>query len=301
MTAGRFSGTTRLAGVVGWPVAHSRSPRLHNEWLRRHGIDGAYLPLPVPPGQLEVALRGLQAAGFAGVNVTIPHKQEAYRLSDVLSDAARRCGSVNTLLFATDGSLVGDSSDGRGFLDSVRAAGIDPACGPALLLGAGGSARAIAAALQAEGVQVHLANRTRARAEDLAELLAAGDATGRAGPPPRVLDWSDREAALADQALLVNTTSIGMVGAHDPADAPEATSPCGLDAAAPDLVVCDIVYAPRVTPLLADAQSRGLRTVEGLGMLLHQARVGFAAWFGVDPAVDAALFDFVAGDADRLA
>ncbi|WP_419728464.1 shikimate dehydrogenase [Lichenicola sp.] len=286
MTSRGLRGTTRLAGLVGWPVAHSRSPRLHNEWLRRYGIDGAYVPLPVPPGRLEVALRGLQASGFAGVNVTIPHKLEAFRLSDVLSDAARRCGSVNTLRFAPDGSIVGDSSDGQGFVDSVRAAGVDPSRGPALVLGAGGAARAIAAALQAARVQVHLANRTRARAEELAELLAEGGD----GPSPRVLDWGDREAALGDQALLVNTTSIGMTGAS------EARSPCRLDQAPTGLVVCDIVYAPRVTPLLAEAGARGLRTVEGLGMLLHQARAGFADWFGVDPAVDAALFDLVGND-----
>ncbi|MGI4748727.1 MAG: shikimate dehydrogenase [Janthinobacterium lividum] len=276
-----MTGRTRLAGVVGWPVAHSRSPRLHNEWLRRYGIDGAYLPLPVAPGQLDTALRGLQAAGFAGVNVTIPHKQEAFALSDVLSPAARRCGAVNTLVFAPDGRLHGDNSDGQGFLDSLRAAGVDPASGSALLLGAGGAARAIAASLQAEGVAVHLANRTRERADALAASLP--DARN----PVRVLDWTARDKALGDRALLVNTTSLGMG---------DAALPCSLDRAASTLVVTDIVYAPRVTPLLAEARARGLVTVEGLGMLLHQARVGFAAWFGVDPAVDDSLFEFVSAD-----
>lgn len=276
-----MTGRTRLAGVVGWPVAHSRSPRLHNEWLRRYGIDGAYLPLPVAPGQLETALRGLQAAGFAGVNVTIPHKQEAFGLSDVLSPAARRCGAVNTLVFAPDGRLHGDNSDGQGFLDSLRAAGVDPAAGPTLLLGAGGAARAIAASLQAEGVAVHLANRTRERADALAASLP--DARN----PVRVLDWAARDMAVGDQALLVNTTSLGMG---------DAALPCSLDRADSMLVVSDIVYAPRVTPLLAAARAHGLVTVEGLGMLLHQARVGFAAWFEVDPAVDDSLFDFVSAD-----
>lgn len=276
-----LTGRTRLAGVVGWPVSHSRSPRLHNEWLRRYGIDGAYLPLPVAPGQLGIALRGLQAAGFAGVNVTIPHKQEAFALSDVLSPAARRCGAVNTLVFAPDGLLHGDNSDGQGFLDSLRAAGVDPAAGPALLLGAGGAARAIAASLQAEGVVVHLANRTRDRADALAASLRDGR------NPVRVLDWASRDTVLGEQSLLVNTTSLGMG---------DAALPCSLDHAAPGLVVTDIVYAPRVTPLLALARERGLVTVEGLGMLLHQARVGFAAWFRVDPAVDASLFDFVSAD-----
>jgi len=278
---GSITGRTRLAGVVGWPVAHSRSPRLHNEWLRRYGIDGAYLPLPVAPGQLETALRGLQASGFAGVNVTIPHKQDAFALSDVLSPAARRCGAVNTLMFTPDGRLHGDNSDGQGFLDSLRAAGVDPAAGSALLLGAGGAARAIAASLQAEGVAVYLANRTRERADALAALLQD------AHNPVRVLDWAARDRALGDQALLVNTTSLGMG---------DAGLPCSLDGAAPTLVVSDIVYAPRVTPLLAEARARGLATVEGLGMLLHQARVGFAAWFGVDPTVDDSLFDFVSSD-----
>lgn len=279
-----LSGRTRLAGVVGWPVAQSRSPRLHNAWLARCGVDGAYVPLPVAPGALQIALAGLQAAGFAGVNVTIPHKEEAYRLSQVLSPAARRCKAVNTLVFAPDGSLHGDSTDGQGFLDSLRAAGVDPAAGPALVLGAGGAARGVAAALQALGVPVHLANRTRARAEALAEALA--------GPanPVRVLDWDAREAALGDQALLVNASSVGM-GA-------EAESPCRLHRAPPGLVVSDIVYVPRLTPLLAEAQHRGLRTVEGLGMLVHQARVGFAAWFGVEPAIDASLLDELRRDLD---
>ena len=280
-----IGGRTRLAGVIGWPVQHSRSPLLHNEWLRRAGIDGAYVPLPVAPGQLDTALRGLRAAGFAGVNVTLPHKEEAFRLADLLTPAASRCGAANTLTFLPDGRLRADGTDGQGFLDSLRDAGVAPDAGPALVLGAGGAARAIAAALQALGVSVRVCNRSHARAEVLAEALP--DPVN----PVRVIDWEAREAALAEVALLVNASPVGM--AHMPG------SPCPLDRAPTGLVVADIVYLPRVTPLLAEARARGLRTVEGLGMLLHQGRPGFAAWFGIDPVVDPALLALVRADLDR--
>ncbi len=280
-----IGGRTRLAGVVGWPVGHSRSPLLHNEWLRRAGIDGAYVPLPVAPGHLGTALRGLRAAGFAGVNVTLPHKEDAFRLADLATAAAARCGSANTLTFLPDGRTKADSTDGQGFLDSLRDEGIEPGEGPALVLGAGGAARAIAASLQALGVAVRVANRNRTRAEALSDALADP------ANPVRVLDWGAREPALADAALLVNASPVGM--AHLPG------TPCALDRAGTGLVVADIVYLPRVTPLLAEARARGLRTVEGLGMLLHQGRPGFAAWFGIDPAVDAALLALVRADLDR--
>ncbi len=280
-----IGGRTRLAGVIGWPVGHSRSPLLHNEWLRRAGIDGAYLPLPVAPGQLDTALRGLRAAGFAGVNVTLPHKEEAFRLADLRTPAAARCGAANTLAFLPDGRLQADSTDGQGFLDSLRDEGIEPAAGPVLVLGAGGAARAIAASLQALGVPVRVANRGRGRAEALADALA------EPANPVRVLDWEAREAALPDIALLVNASPVGM--AHMPG------TPCALDRAHPGLVVADIVYLPRVTPLLAQARALGLRTVEGLGMLLHQGRPGFAAWFGVDPSVDPALLTLVRADLEQ--
>ena len=280
-----IGGRTRLAGVVGWPVGHSRSPLLHNEWLRRAGIDGAYLPLPVAPGQLDTALRGLRTCGFAGVNVTLPHKEEAFRLADLRTPAAARCGAANTLTFLPDGRLQADSTDGQGFLDSLRDGGIEPGEGPALVLGAGGAARAIAASLQALGVAVRVANRSRGRAEALADALAVPM------NPVRVLDWEAREAALPGIALLVNASPVGM--AHMPG------SPCALDRAHPRLVVADIVYLPRVTPLLAQARALDLRTVEGLGMLLHQGRPGFAAWFGTDPKVDPALLALVRADLDR--
>ncbi len=283
-----ISGRTRLAGLVGWPVSASRSPLIHNEWLRRAGIDGAYVPLPVQPGRLRVALDGLRAAGFAGVNVTLPHKEAAFRLADTLTEAASACGSVNTLLFGADGAMHGDSTDGHGFLASLRAERVDPAAGPALVLGAGGAARAIVAALLGQGVPVTLANRTRARAEALAETLAAAP-----GGEIRVREWSERATCLRDQALVVNTTSIGMSG--------DLGTPCPLDDAAPGLVVADIVYVPRITPLLAHAAARRLRTVEGLGMLLHQAAIGFERWFGAAPVIDAALVALVRDDLQRAA
>jgi shikimate dehydrogenase len=272
-----LTGSAQIAGIIGWPVAHSRSPRLHGFWLARHGIDGAYIPLPIRPEDFPTAVRGLVAAGFAGVNITIPHKPAAFAICDSTDDAARRAGAVNTLVFS-DGRIAGSNTDGWGFLANLRAHSVDPTAGPALLLGAGGGARAIAAALQGEGVTVTIANRTRAHAEELARHL----------PGLRVIDWESRSDAIADHALLVNATSLGM--AHHP--------PLALDLsrAAPSTAVCDIVYVPLQTALLAEARARGLRAVEGLGMLLYQAIPGFRAWFGVQPEVDDALRRFVAAD-----
>jgi shikimate dehydrogenase len=272
-----LSGHARVAGIAGWPVTYSRSPRLHGFWLRRHAIDGAYVPLPIQPGAFASAMRGLLAAGFAGANVTIPHKLAAFAICDTVDDTARRAGAVNTLVFQ-DGRAAGSNTDGYGFIANLRAHGVDPKAGPALLLGAGGSARAVAAALQDAGTQVTVANRTHARAEALARDL----------PGLRIIDWGDRVAALADHALVVNTTPLGMVG-HGPID-------LDLDHAPPSLAVVDNVYVPLETPLLAAARSRGLRAVEGLGMLLHQAVPGFHAWFGVKPEVDEELHRFVAAD-----
>jgi shikimate dehydrogenase len=272
-----ISGAARLAGVLGWPVSHSRSPKLHNFWLARHGIDGAYVPLPVAPADFVTAVRGLGAAGFRGANVTIPHKEAAFALCTRIDAIARRSGAVNTLAFTPDG-IDGSNTDGAGFLANLLAHRIDPAAGPALLLGAGGAARAIAATLLDEGVHVRIANRSPDRAAALAAAL----------PGIEVLDWNRRHAALADHALLVNTTSAGMKGA------PKLDLDLTRVAAA--LVVADIVYVPLMTPLLTASAARGLRTVGGLGMLLHQAVPGFSAWFGVTPEVDQEVFDLVASD-----
>jgi shikimate dehydrogenase len=270
-----LTGSARLAGVIGWPVSHSRSPRIHGTWLERHGVDGAYVPLPVAPENFPAVVRALAQAGFAGANVTIPHKEAAFAVCDRVDETAHRAGAVNTLVFTSQG-IEGRNTDGYGFVANLRAHGVNPAAGPALILGAGGAARAIAAALQAEGAVVTLCNRTQDRAAALAAAL----------PPARVLPWEQRAEALGDYALLVNTTSLGMV--HNPAlDMP-------LEKAAPGLAVADIVYAPLQTALLAETAARGLKPVEGLGMLLHQAVPGFAAWFGVTPRVDEELYRIVA-------
>jgi shikimate dehydrogenase len=272
-----LSGNARLAGITGWPVGHSRSPRLHGFWLERHGIDGAYVPLRIEPAHFPAAIRGLMRSGFAGVNVTIPHKVVAFAISDTVEDSARRAGAVNTLVFE-NGRIKGSNTDGWGFLENLRSSGVDPATGPALILGAGGSTRAIAAALLDLGVNVTIANRTRARSEQLAAEL----------PGLAVINWDARGIALPDHALLVNTTSLGMIG-HDPLE-------IELDRAANGLTVADIVYVPLETPLLAAARARRMRCIDGLGMLLYQAVPGFRTWFGVDPTVDEALRRFVAAD-----
>ncbi len=272
-----LTGHARLAGVLGWPVSHSRSPRLHGHWLATHGIDGAYVPLPVHPDRFADAVRALADLGFRGANVTIPHKQAAFAVCDVVDATARRAGAVNTLVFR-DGRIEGSNTDGFGFLESVRAGapGWQPAAGPAVLLGAGGAARAIAAALLDAGCpRVTLVNRSRGRAEELARDLSGAIAV--ADHPP-----------LSKATLLVNTTSLGMQG--------QPALDIDLTPLSPTAVVADIVYVPLETPLLAAARARGLRAVDGLGMLLHQARPGFEAWFGHAPMVDDTLRAVVAAD-----
>jgi shikimate dehydrogenase len=261
----------RSAGLIGWPVAQSRSPLLHGYWLRRYAIPGAYLPLPVAPGAVETALRGLAALGFAGCNVTIPHKQEAMRLVDRVDAVGRRMGAVNLVVVEADGSLSGYNKDGYGFIESLREAapGWRGGTGPAVVLGAGGGARSVVASLLDEGApEIRLANRTRARAEALAAAI---------GGRVVVVDWAERHDALAGAALLVNTTDQGMTG-RPPLD-------LKLDALPEAALVCDIVYNPLETPLLLAARRRGNRAVNGLGMLLHQARPAFQAWFGVAPEI----------------
>ena len=218
---------------------------------------------------------GLAAAGSAGLNVSIPHKEAAFALCDEVAPLARQAGAVNTLVFA-GGRILGQNTDGIGFIANLRQWGIDPAAGPVLILGAGGGARAIAAALLDAGVPVTLCNRTGTRAAKLAADL----------PGCSVIDWSDRSRALADHALLVNTTSLGMTG--------HGALEIDLDRAPSAAGVADIVYVPLETPLITAARARGLKTAPGLGMLLHQAAPGFAAWFGVTPEVDDALYRFVA-------
>ena len=269
-----ISGRAILAGVAGWPVAHSRSPLLHNHWLARYRIDGAYVPLAIRPEDFTAAIDGLRKANFVGLNVTIPHKERAASLCDVLDESARRAGAVNTLIFDQRG-IVGSNTDGYGFIANLAAHDLTPQ-GPALLLGAGGAARAIAAALLDAGASVTITNRTHDRAEQLAAML----------PGLRVIPWDHRADALAEQHLLVNTTSLGMSG-HPPLD-------MDLSRATHDLAVADIVYVPLETPLLTQARERNLRIVPGLGMLLHQAVPGFTAWFGKTPIVDQECYELLA-------
>ncbi len=273
------SGKARLAGVLGWPVSHSRSPRLHGFWLDRLGIDGAYVPLAVAPHDLEQVVRALPRMGFRGANLTVPHKEAALALVDELEPLAARIGAVNTLVVRDDGSLFGRNTDGFGFLENLRrgAPGWIPAAGPAVVLGAGGAARAVVAALiDAGSPEIRVINRSAERARQLAAEL---------GGPVRVVGWAERAAALAGARLLVNTTTLGMTGQSeldiDLADLP------------PGAVVNDIVYVPLETGLLARARARGNRTVDGLGMLLWQAVPGFEAWFGIRPDVSDGLRAFV--------
>lgn len=276
-----ISGKAKLAGVMGWPVGHSRSPRLHGFWLEQYGVDGAYVPLAVPPERAAEAIRALPALGFRGCNVTVPHKEVAAATVDRLDASARRAGAVNTIVVLDDGTLEGRNTDGFGFLENLKtgAPGWTAGAGPAVVLGAGGAARAIVAALIDDGApEVRLVNRTRERAEALASDIGDG---------VRVSDWVSRETSLAEAALVVNTTTQGMHG-QPPLD-------LDLTQLAGGAVVTDIVYTPLMTPLLDAAQARGNRVVDGIGMLLHQARPGFAAWFGVEPQVTDELRRFVLG------
>ena len=260
-----------MTGVMGWPVAHSRSPTIHNHWIRQYGLQGAYGLFPVQPDQLEDALRGLKALGLAGCNVTIPHKVEAMKLMDVVDPLARRMGAVNTIVVTPEGALHGFNTDGFGYLQSLRDAKPDWAAnaGPAAVLGAGGAARAVVLSLLDQGAsEVRLINRTRSKAQALADEFGAAVA---------VYDWSERSEALSDVALLVNTTNQGMHGQPD--------LDIALDRLPTTALVSDAIYIPLETPLLLAARLRGNPTVNGLGMLLNQARPAFQAWFGVLPEI----------------
>jgi len=279
-----LSGKARLAGVLGWPVSHSLSPRLHGYWLKRYGIDGAYLPLGAAPATLDRVVRALVDLGFRGFNATLPHKESLLTLCDEVTPEARRIGAVNTVVIDGD-RLRGGNSDAFGFAENLRAGAVDwqPANGPAVVLGAGGAARAVIAALQDLGVpEIRLANRTEARAADLAAALEVPELA-----PIRIQPWAERDEVLAGAGLLVNTTTLGMAG--------QPALDLALEALPGTAVVTDIVYAPLETPLLAAARARGNPVVDGLGMLLHQARPGFEAWFGQPPEVTAELRGFLLG------
>lgn len=269
-----------LAGVMGWPVAHSRSPLIHNFWIRQHGLQGAYVLLPVQPSNLEQALRALPVLGFAGCNLTIPHKVAAMALVDRVEPQARHIGAINTIVVEADGTLTGCNTDSFGFMQSLVEAAPQwqartDAC---LVLGSGGAARAVIVGLLDAGVpQVRLCNRTLANAQALAQSF---------GSAVQALPWEQRHAAMDSISLLVNTTSLGMQG-QDRLDITLSTLPM-------HAVVADIVYTPLETDLLHQARARGNPCVSGLGMLLHQARAGFQAWFGQPVAVSRGLTDMVA-------
>ena len=265
----------RAAGVIGWPIFQSRSPMIHNYWLEKYGIAGTYVAMPVQPGRVGPALRGLAALGFAGCNVTLPHKERAAELVDSIDPVGQRTGAVNLIVVQPDGSLAGSNQDCYGFVESVREQlpGWRADAGPAVVLGAGGAARSVVVGLLDEGAkEVRVINRTHGRTEHLASLI---------GGPVKVLHWHERESALAGAAMLVNTTNQGMIG-ESPVD-------IRLDELPASAVVCDIIYNPLETPLLGEAKRRGNVVVDGLGMLLHQARPAFKAWFGVFPEITPGL------------
>jgi len=273
------------AGVMGFPISHSLSPRLHGFWIKKYDLEASYVAWEVPPERLAARLKNLpdtlaeQGELFRGTNLTIPLKEKALEIVDIVEESARAIGAINTIVMEGDGLIVGRNTDGIGFTDSLaehvdisRFRGKE-----ALVLGAGGAARAIVYALIQMGfAKIHLTNRTLARAEELAADM---------GDQVIPLPWEDRKAKLADAELVVNTTSLGMKG--------QPPLEISLENAKKDAVVTDIVYVPLKTDLLLEAEKYGLVTVDGLGMLLHQAKAGFEAWFGVKPEVDAELRAYV--------
>lgn len=263
-----------LAGVIGSPIAHSRSPLLHGHWLRTYGLAGHYIPMDIAPDKLESAVRMLPELGFVGVNVTIPYKEKMMEIADLVSDRATLIGAANTIIFRKDGKIHADNTDGYGFTENLRQSAPDwnPASGPAVVLGAGGAARAVIASLLEVGVpEILLTNRTRMRADALREAF---------GNRIKVIEWVQAGNVLEEAATVVNSTSLGMVGK------PELRVP--LDGLRPGTVVSDLVYTPLETRLLRTAAQAGCTCVDGLGMLIHQAIPGFERWFGQRPVVDEA-------------
>ncbi len=263
-----------LAGVIGSPIAHSKSPQLHGHWLKTHGIPGYYIPMDVAADDLANVLKTLPKMGFVGVNITVPHKELALELADLVTDRATLIGAANTLIFRKDGKIHADNTDGYGFIQNLRQNAPDwnPKSGPAAVLGAGGAARAIVASLLDVGVpEILISNRTRVRAEALQSEF---------GKRIQVVDWVQVGNMLEEAVTVVNTTSLGMLG-KPPLRVP-------LDGLRKGTLVTDIVYAPLKTRLLIEAEKAGCVTVDGLGMLLHQAVPAFERWFGVRPTVDSA-------------
>jgi len=261
-----------LAGVIGNPIAHSKSPVLHGHWLKTYDIAGHYVPLEVEADALGDVLKAMPKMGFVGCNVTIPHKERVMQFVDQITDRATLIGAVNTLIFLNDGSILGDNTDGYGFIENLRqgAPEWDAGAGPAVVLGAGGAARAVVASLLDAGApEILLTNRTRVRADKLREDF---------GARVKVVEWVQAGNILEEGATLVNTTSLGMTGKS------ELRVP--MDGLRKETVVTDLVYTPLTTNFLRTANETGCVTVDGLGMLLHQAVPGFERWFGRRPVVD---------------
>ena len=274
-----MSGSDRhlLAGVMGWPVMHSRSPLMHNYWINEHGLAGSYVLLPIEPGGLAAALRALQPLGFAGCNLTIPHKQEAMAIVDEVDEVARIIGAISCVVVRPDGSLFGTNNDWRGFIGNLRQdqPGWRADAGPVTVIGAGGGSRAVCYGLLQEGAtEIRLVNRTFARAEAIAAEF---------GGPITPLPWEERHDALDGVAMAVNATSQGMVG--------EAALDIRLDRLPDTALAADIIYIPLETPFLAAARERGNRTINGVGMLLHQGRPAWKLWFDLEPVVTPELLE----------
>ena len=270
-TVGVHWAPMKRACVIGWPVAHSRSPAVHTFWLKAYGLEGDYTKEAVPPEEIASFLKELGKRGFVGANVTLPHKAAALAAADEIDEAARAIGAANTLWLDANGKLHASNTDAYGFMTHLaeEAPGWNKGKRPVMLLGAGGAARAIVHGLIETGAsKVIVANRTRSHAETLARDF---------GPKVEVVPWEERSAALAGCGLLVNTTSLGLTG--------KPPLEIDLTALPEDAVVADIVYSPLETDLLAAARARGNRCVDGLGMLLHQAVPGFERWFGLRPEV----------------
>jgi len=268
-----------LAGVIGWPIGHTKSPLIHTYWLQQHRIHGYYVPLAIRPENFEVGVRSLRKLGFRGANVTIPYKETIFNMASSISDRAALIGAANTLVFGEDGSIRADNTDGIGFRENIRQYAPDwrASLGPALVLGAGGASRAVVSALLDDGApEVRIANRTRHKADILKDQF---------GAKVTVVDWAKSSEATDGTATIVNTTSLGMTGLPP--------LKIKLNAAPRTALVTDIVYSPLKTDLLVQAEEQNLRTVDGVGMLLHQAVPGFHAWFDIRPEVDSTLRDIV--------
>ncbi|MDO6729805.1 shikimate dehydrogenase [Marinovum sp. 2_MG-2023] len=264
-----------LAGVIGHPITQSKSPVLHGHWLRRYGIRGHYIPMDVASANLDSVLRALPKMGFVGVNITIPHKIKVLEIADQITDRATIIGAANTLIFRRDGKIMADNTDGYGFIENLRQHAPQWAAtdGPAVVFGAGGASRAVVSSLIDAGVpRILLSNRTKIKAEQLQHEF---------GKRIQVVEWVQVGNYLEEAALVVNTTALGMTGQ------PDMRVP--LDGLRPGTLVTDLVYNPLRTHLLEEAAQRGCHTVDGLGMLLHQAVPGFERWFGHRPDVDDAL------------